>query len=84
MNSEPFVAKLFADGLMRTALIVATGIKYYQCIWPDAAMMRVRRVPLATQLDVLEDYPVSKAKKRLRHCCKIFGSRPNARRLLRG
>ena len=80
------IIRVHEDEGVRTALVVTVGPKFVSLIWPDSAGMKIRKLPNDRRLryDVLEDYPVRKAKRAMRAMCKRFGVTKSARLALRG
>jgi len=78
------VIRIHLDDGIRTGLVVTVGPKWLSVIWPDSSGMRIEKVELSTaRFDVVE-YPVKRARKKLRKCGLSFGITKSARRALAG
>lgn len=77
------VIKIHEDTGYKTALVVSVGPKFVGVIYPDSGGIKIRKVKKASMKYEVIDYPVKRAKVKLRKCGKAFGITKSAKVALR-
>jgi hypothetical protein len=77
------VIQVHEDEGVRTGLVVTVGPKWLGVIWPDSSGMAINKVDRKAGRFHELDYPVKKARRKLRKMAACFGITKAARRLLR-
>ena len=67
------VVQVHEDEGVRTGLVVTVGPKWLGVIWPDSSGMTINKVDRKAGRFHELDYPVKKARRRLRKCAANFG-----------
>lgn len=67
------VIQVHEDDGVRTGLVVTVGRKWLGVIWPDSSGMAINKVSIKSGRYHELDYPVKKARRRLRKCATNFG-----------
>ncbi len=77
------VVQVHEDEGVRTGLVVTVGPKWLGVIWPDSSGMTIHKVDRKAGRFHELDYPVKKARRKLRKCAANFGITKAGRRALR-
>jgi len=77
------VVTVHEDEGVRTGLVVTVGPKWLGVIWPDSSGMTINKVAIDGGRYHEIDYPIKKARRRLRKCATNFGITKAGRLALR-
>lgn len=77
------VVTVHEDEGVRTGLVVTVGPKWLGVIWPDSSGMTINKVDRKAGHYHEIDYPIKKARRRLRQCATNFGITKAGRLALR-